>query len=412
MARYYFSRGLLSSGLLVALSSCASGQQAESAHPVVPPVVSPALPVTPPPAPIPAPVRAAPTRPEGSKLWPVTSLRGADYIDVRDIAKRFGLKAEWVTFSPVMTISDKGRMRFIFEEKQRDFHFDGLRIFLGEAVIREKDSLWISKLDVIKVVAPLYLPGEHLAMLPTAAPKLIVIDPGHGGNDPGKENKTLGVNEKTYTLDVSLRLKKLLESQGWRVLLTRTDDHELSPAKKTDLQMRDDLANKNKADVFLSIHFNSVEKDSNRVTGVETYSLAPQSMLSTATEYKDEMTNVAYPGNRLDYANLLLGEQLHRSMITTLKTPDRGFKRARLAVLRMLDCPGALVECAYLSSNAEARRVGTVEFRQKIAEALAAGLQNYAITLEALHPKPTVPAGPASAPLGTPVAAAKTKEKP
>ena len=409
MARYYFSRCLLSSSLLVALSSCASGQQAEPAHPVAPPVVAPAVPVTPLSAPIPAPVRVAPTRPEGPKLWPVMSLRGADYIDVRDIAKRFGLKAEWVTFSPVMTISDKGRTRFIFEEKQRDFHFDGLRIFLGEAVIREKDSLWISKLDVIKIVAPLYLPGEHLAMLPSAAPKLIVIDPGHGGNDPGKENKTLGVNEKTYTLDVSLRLKKLLESQGWRVILTRSDDHELVPGKNkksADLQMRDDIANRNKADLFLSIHFNSVEKNPERVTGVETYSLAPQSMLSTATEYKDEMTNVAYPGNRLDYANLLLGELLHRSMITTLKSSDRGFKRARLAVLRLLDCPGALVECAYLSNNTEARRVGSAEFRQKIAEALAAGLQNYSSTLEALRPKPPAPATPV-VPMSAPVAKAK-----
>ena len=406
MARFYLSRFLMSSTLLVVLSSCASAEQAEPPRPVVQPMAAPTF-VTPTPLanPSPAPVRAAPTRPEGPKLWPVTSFRGTDYIDVRDIAQRYGLKAEWVKFEPIMTISDKSRTRFTFEEKQRDFHFDGLRIFLGENVIREKDSLWISKLDVIKIVASLYQPGEHLALLP-AAPRLIVIDPGHGGPDPGKENKTLGVNEKTYTLDVSLRLKKILETQGWKVILTRNDDRELSPSKKTDLQMRDDVANRNKADLFLSIHFNSVEKDVDRVTGVETYTLAPQSMLSTSAEYKDEMTNVAFPGNRFDYANLLFGEQLHRSMISALKTPDRGFKRARLAVLRMLDCPGALVECAYLSNNAEARRVGTPEFRQKIAEALAAGLQNYSVTLETLRPKPTAPA----APTGAPVGAAKAKE--
>jgi N-acetylmuramoyl-L-alanine amidase len=233
-------------------------------------------------------------------------------------------------------------------------------------------------------------------MMPAAAPRLIIIDPGHGGNDPGKENKTLGLNEKTFTLDVALRLKKLLEAQGWRVLLTRSDDHELSPSKKTDLQMRDDLANKNKADLFLSIHFNSMERDVERVTGVETYALTPQFMFSSGEEKKGDMTDVAYPGNRLDYANLLLGEQLHRAMVTMLKTPDRGFKRARHAVLRMLDCPGALVECAYLSSNTEARRVATAEFRQQIASALATGLQNYALTLESLHPKPAAP--PAVAP--------------
>ena len=176
------------------------------------------------------------------------------------------------------------------------------------------------------------------------------------------------------------------------MLLTRNDDRELSPSKKTDLQMRDDLANKNKADLFLSIHFNSVERDPERVTGVETYAMTPQFMFSAGEEKKGDMTDVAYPGNRLDYANLLLGEQLHRAMISTLKVPDRGFKHARLAVLRMLDCPGALVECAYLSSNVEARRVATPEYRQKIAQALAAGLQDYSITLDALHPKPAEPA--------------------
>jgi len=400
MARHYLSRFLLSSALLSTLVSCASADQAETPRPVTQPVTVPA-PVVAPAAPPPAPVRAAPTRPEGPKLWPTTSLRGAEYIDVREIAQRFGLKANWVKSEPVMTLSDKKSVRFTFEEKQRDFHFDGLRIFLGKNVIREKDSLWLSKLDVIKIVAPLFRPSDHVAMLPATSPRLIVIDPGHGGRDPGKENLALKVNEKTYTLDVSLRLKKILEAQGWKVILTRNDDRELSPSKKSDLQMRNDVANRNKADVFLSIHFNSVERNPERVTGVETYVMTPQFMFSAGEEVAGDMTKIAYPGNRLDYGNLLLGEELHRAMITTLKTPDRGFKRARLAVLRMLDCPGVLVECAYLSNNTEARRVGTVEFRQKIAEALAVGLQNYSNTLETLRPKPappSVPVAPASAP--------------
>ena len=389
MAQHPVVRWVLISSLLAALSACAGAQQ-PAPPPQSDPVPARPEPVVPPPPP--APVRVAPTRPEGPRLWPVTAWRGADYIDVRDIARRFGLKADGMKTGPVMTLSDKGNVRFTFEEKQRDFRFDGLRIFLGEAVIREKDSLWISRIDVIKIVAPLYQLNEHVAMLPANSPRLIVLDPGHGGSDPGKENKQLKLNEKTFTLDVAQRLKKLLETQGWRVLLTRNDDRELSPSKKTDLQMRDDLANKNKADLFLSIHFNSVERDPERVTGVETYAMTPQFMFSAGEEKKGDMTDVAYPGNRLDYANLLLGEQLHRAMISTLKVPDRGFKHARLAVLRMLDCPGALVECAYLSSNVEARRVATPEYRQKIAQALAAGLQNYSITLDALHPKPAEPA--------------------
>ena len=389
MARPEFTRWLVLSALLAALSGCAAAQQppppARAAPP--PPRPEPTVPVPPV-----VPVRVAPTRPAVSKLWPVTSLHGADYIDVRELARNFALKAIWTKSDLTVALEDKAGRHFLFEAKQRDFYFDGLRIFLGEPVLRANDSLWLSKIDVIKIAAPLFRPADHAAMLPTAVPRLIMLDPGHGGNDPGKENKTLGVNEKTFTLDVALRLKKLLEIQGWRVLLTRSDDRELSPAKKTDLQMRDDLANKNKVDLFLSIHFNSVEKDSERVTGVETYAMTPQFMFSSSEEKKGDMTDVAYPGNRLDYANLLLGEKIHRAMTAALKTPDRGLKHARHAVLRMLDSPGVLVECAYLSSNTEARRVATAEYRQKIAEALADGLQNYSLALESLHPKPVPPA--------------------
>jgi N-acetylmuramoyl-L-alanine amidase len=309
---------------------------------------------------------------------------------VRDVAKRFDLKAAWSKGGTTMTLSDARGVRFTFESNQRDFYFDGLRVFLGEPVLIHKDSLWVSLLDVIKIVAPLFRPADHLAQLPAAAPRVIVLDPGHGGIDPGTVNPRLGLNEKTFTLDVALRLRKLLELRGWRVLLVREKDTELSKDKKADLLKRDEFANNNKADLYLSIHFNNAVPP---VTGVETYALPPQFMLTTGVETGDDMTKVAFPGNRFDKANLFLGEQIHRAMIAGLRTPDRGFKHARHAVLRMLDCPGVLVECAFLSNDAEARRVATPEFRQQIAEALATGLQNYADALAALRPiSPSEPA--------------------
>jgi N-acetylmuramoyl-L-alanine amidase len=328
-----------------------------------------------------APARSAPTRPV--PLWPFIRLRNTDYVSLRDVAAQFGLNAAWAKPELAQTLSDARGVRFTFDGNQRDFRFDGLRVFLGEPALLHKDSLWISKLDVIKIVAPLFRPGDHASQLPASAAKVIVLDPGHGGIDPGTENKRLGVNEKTFTLDVGLRVKKILELQGWRVLLTRDGDMPFSKDKKADLLLRDEFANKNKADLFLSIHFNSAPE---AITGIETYSMAPQFMLSTGEETGDEMTKVAYPSNRLDFANLLFGERIHRAMIDTLKTPDRGYKRGRRAVLRMLDCPGALVECAYLSNDAEARRVGTPEFRQQIAEGIAKGVLDYAGVLAALRP--------------------------
>ena len=335
-----------------------------------------------------APIRVAPSRPAAPQLWPLTRLHGVDYIDVNEIARRFDLKAAWTKPQQELTLSDARGARFVFSASQYDFYFDGLRVFLGARALSEKKTLFLTKLDVIKIVAPLLRPGDHADPAPVRPPKTIVLDPGHGGGDPGKENLALGLNEKTFTLDVALRLKKLLEAEGWRVLMTRKDDKVFSGDKKLDLQMRDEFANREKADLFLSIHFNAVERNPQQVTGVETYILPAQYMLSTLEEKKDDMTDTAYPGNRFDYANLLLGEQLHRAVLGSLKTPDRGFKRGRLAVLRLLDCPGALVECAFLSNDAEARRIATPEFRQQIAAGLSDGLRNYAAALEKFHPAP------------------------
>jgi N-acetylmuramoyl-L-alanine amidase len=372
-------RSISAAGVLAAFTACAAlpaapaGAGDSAASAAVPPSAS-------------GPAREAPTRP--SILWPVTKIQGVDYVDVKDIAKAFALKAAWAKPPGTLTLSDAQGVRFVFEESQKDFHFDTLRIFLGAPALRQKDTLWLSKLDVVKIVAPLYRPADHAALLPPAPPKLVVIDPGHGGIDPGTQNEKLKLHEKTLTLDIAQRLEKLLSARGWKVVLVRDKDTELSKDKKADLLMRSELANRHRADLYLSIHFNSAGPT---VSGVETYSLAPQHMLSAGAERPDDMTRAAYPGNRHDYANLLLGESLHRAMITGLKSSDRGYKHARQAVLRMLDCPGALIECAYLSNDAEARRVATTEFRQAIAESIATGVQNYAAALAVLRPPPPPP---------------------
>jgi N-acetylmuramoyl-L-alanine amidase len=216
-----------------------------------------------------------------------------------------------------------------------------------------------------------------------------VLDAGHGGNDPGKQNLRLKLNEKDMTLDVVLRLRKLLELRGYTVWLTRDKDERLSNDQRTDLERRAAISSQTKADLFLSVHFNAVEpKDAARVNGTETYVLTPQFQWSSTDNSGDSLTNTAFPGNRQDTANVLLGYQMHRALLAGLKTSDRGFKRGRLRVLCFPDCPSALLESAYLSNDTEAARIGTPEFRQQIAESLAAGVQEYTALLAALRPAP------------------------
>ncbi len=375
------ARGLLIIAVF-SLAACSAPAQPRPAAPASPAPVA----ITPS-APAPTAVRPAPTRP--AHLWPFTRLQGADYVRVDDLAGHYGMKSAWAKPELARTLAVDGRVRFKFEANQRDCYLDGVRVFLGSPALFHRGDLWVSRPDVIKTIAPLLRPEDHQALLPPVPPRLIVLDAGHGGSDPGKQNLKLKLNEKDMTLDVVLRLKTLLELRGYAVQLTRSDDSKLAPDQRTDLERRANTANVAGADLFLSIHFNAVEpRDAARVTGTETYVLTPQFQFSSTDNNGDSLTNTAFPANRQDTANVVLGYHLHRSLLQGLKTSDRGFKRGRLRVLCFPACPAALLEAAYLSNDAEAARVGTPVFRQQIAEAIADGVQAYSATLAGLRTAP------------------------
>lgn len=336
----------------------------------------------------PAPPRAAPTRPAAPAPQPLkletAVIRGTTYVDLRDVATRLGWKSSWAAPATKLALTS-GDTRIVFQHDERDCYLDGVRLFLSEHVVAHRESLWVARVDFDKTLAPLLRPTDFAAQLPTP-PRLIVLDAGHGGTDPGKSNAKLRLNEKDMTLDVVLRLKKVLEARGYRVLLTRKDDTRFSSNPIVDLQRRADFANKAGADLFLSVHFNAVDpRDAQRVSGTETYVLTPRGMLSTSDERKDDLTDAAFPGHRADLPNVLLGFHLHRQLIGDLRTSDRGYKRARFAVLRLVNCPAALIEAAYLSHDEEAARVARPEFRQQIAESIARGVDRYSAALQAVR---------------------------
>lgn len=338
------------------------------------------------PKPAPSGVRAAPTRPGAAgSQWKAVRLHGEDFVDLREVAEKTGGKAEWTESGRKLTLRAGRDQAIVFEADERDCHLNGVRLFLSEPIVAHRESLWVARVDLLKTIAPLLRPADQTLLWPMP-PRLIVLDAGHGGTDTGKHNERLKLSEKDMTLDVVLRLQKLLEARGYRVLLTRKDDTRFASNPIVDLQRRADFANKAVADLFLSVHFNAVEpRDAQRVDGSETYVLTPKGMLSTADGKKDELTDVNFPGNRFDLPNVLLGYHLHSQLVSHLKTADRGYKRARFAVLRFVECPAALVEAAYLSHDEEAARVAKPAFRQEIAEAIARGVDRYAGALRTLH---------------------------
>ena len=172
--------------------------------------------------------------------------------------------------------------------------------------------------------------------------KIVILDPGHGGYDPGG----IGIQntyEKHYTLDISKRLKKLLEKEGAYVVLTRERDHYLS------LQKRAIKANRNRGDIFLSIHLNS--HSSHKAHGMESY------------YYKAKDKRLA--------------SHLQKQLNKDLNFKNNGIKRARFFVLRHTKMPSALVEPGFLSNKANYKHLKKPSYRQKIAQSLFQGIKNY-----------------------------------
>ncbi len=226
-------------------------------------------------------------------------------------------------------------------------------------------------------------------VLPLAVRK-VAIDPGHGGDSLGTHTPQ-GLMEKDLTLDVAARLRKLLEAEGFDVVMTRRTDQDVSLAE------RGTLANQGGADIFVSIHVNWIENRQSR--GVETYFLGatqdPFLNRLAAAENRDSGYSMADMRRLLDriYADVRkessrkLAEVVQSSLYHSLRKvnpglEDRGVKAAPFIVLLTTEMPAILAEVSCLSNEQEADLLSKPLYRQYIAEALAAGVRSYAETVE------------------------------
>ncbi len=312
--------------------------------------------------------------PRSRNSYAPVRLFGVNYVEAGDIAQRFGLTTSWITPQKKIRLKSE-RTTIEFAADSVEVWVNGLKLFLGEPVVSRNGELFVGLRDAEQLLRPILSPGSGG---PAPTLRTIVIDPGHGGDDPGNQNSRLKLTEKTYTLDVAKRLERLLKAQGFRVVLTRTNDRRL------ELDDRTEVARKARADLFISIHFNAFSES--RVSGTETFVLTPRLQRSSPQPERDtSMLSTLYPGNRYDHWNALVGYQIHRQLVQQLKLEDRGLKRFRYRVLCTVDCPAVLVEAAFLSNDAEGRKVATPAYRQQIAEAIAAGVKANGATLASLR---------------------------
>jgi N-acetylmuramoyl-L-alanine amidase len=227
-----------------------------------------------------------------------------------------------------------------------------------------------------------------LAVIPLMVKK-IALDPGHGGKDVGTSLPT-GLTEKEVTLDIGMRLRRLLEQATFEVLMTRDKDATISLVRRTA------LANAKGADLFVSIHVNWI--DHSQAHGLETYYLGPTedpvALQLAAQENRDSGYSLADFRRLLDHIYLSvrrdesrrLAETVQRTLVTSLQSQNpslvnRGVKTAPFAVLVGTEMPAILAEVACLSNAEEAQLLATAQYRQAIAQALFQGIRVYAQAL-------------------------------
>jgi len=219
----------------------------------------------------------------------------------------------------------------------------------------------------------------------------VVIDPGHGGKDPGCIGNQYKLQEKKVVLDVSLRLKALLEALGLEVVMTRETDIYLPPETRTV------IANQKQADIFISVHANASRNS--KLSGVETFYLNlsqdPTVVETAARENATTTKNIGQMRETIKKIlqntkipeSLELAQTIQKNLVHTLSQKysavrDLGVKGGPFWVLIGAEVPSVLVEISFLSNSEEEERLRDPQYLERIALGIYQGIIAYKSSLE------------------------------
>ena len=269
---------------------------------------------------------------------------------------------------------NNGKNEMQFHLDSREILLNGVRNWLSFPVFVHDGKIVVSRIDLAKTLEP--------QLRPNMIPKLdrvrtVVLDPGHGGFDKGAIS---GYGyEKDYALDLARLLRPLLQAKGFRVVMTRESDVFVP------LELRARIANATSDSIFVSLHFNATDRDP-LATGFEIYSLTPRGAPST---YEDGLTLASVNiqnGTEADAASVELSSCIYHSLLGHIGEFDRGIKRARFAVLRLTKIPAVLVESGFLTERGESRLIANPGWRQKLADAICTGIDNFRALADSKKP--------------------------
>ncbi|MCI7236652.1 N-acetylmuramoyl-L-alanine amidase [Campylobacter sp.] len=242
---------------------------------------------------------------------------------------------------------------------------------------------------VMKITADTAAASNKLSKKQKAS-KIIVLDPGHGGDDVGALSQNKKLREKDIALSVSKKTASLLKERGYKVLLTRSNDRFIK------LRTRTSFANDKGAHLFISIHANAApnKEKAKIMNGIETYFLSPsrseRSMNAANLENKADTDEMNY-FTKLSFLNFLNREKiiasnklaidiqagLLKSVRASYKVSDGGVREAPFWVLVGALMPAVLIEIGYISHPEESQKIANSKYQDHIAKGIADGVDEY-----------------------------------
>jgi N-acetylmuramoyl-L-alanine amidase len=290
------------------------------------------------------------------------AMEGQTYVRLRDWAGQAGLSFEWLRAQHSVKVANRA-MTLLLTNDSKLINANGVGVWLSHPAKVRSGRFYVSLVDLKTALAPLATPVRNRSRV-----GLVAIDAGHGGRDRGFPQGSRF--EKTYTLLLAQELRAQLTRAGIKSTLIRSTDEYL------DLTERADRAAARKADLLISLHYNSGGTGNRTAQGAETFVITPVGARSTNAQGAGGTAGPA-PGNLHNDRSILLGYLVQRAMVKNLALSDRGVRRARFEVLREARMPAVLVEGGFMSHPGEMQRILDPVFRRKQARAIADAIVTY-----------------------------------
>lgn len=255
-----------------------------------------------------------------------------------------------------------------FVVNSQEVFINNVKFHFSYPVAYKNGDFLVSQVDFSKLIHPIL---RYSNINRNRSFTTVIIDPGHGGKDPGTVNRY--GQEKKYTLSLAKKLESRLRKKGFQVKLTRTGDTYPS------LQDRVNFANQYQDAIFISLHFNA--GGAGRAWGIETFSLSPPGVAHYGRGLKKSDFQVR-TGNNQDSANIALATAIHGRTTRKLDARDRGIRRARYTVLTGVRHPAVLFEGGFMSHYKEAVKINNDGYLDLMADAMVSGIVSYKVATE------------------------------